>query len=933
MSRPRLFRQLAFLAVLAALALGVGQAAARVDALDLGTRPTTGQQAVNGQPARNYAIVHAFACDDEMRFMDAFRSGREEAKDWPIGHLTAKAAYVSRASFPAVTALRSNSCSADEREPDYAGWRKVFESDNDIALWDEAQVDQKEEGDAKAAALAQAVTALYDARFEGACADAASHSSGTGVQFMLTPECLMRQIKVVLTHSNLGTWEGVGDNRTYLFPGTDKLPCINALPLNPLEGTKGDWDMAVLQYTRLAFLIYAAKQSREEVADEADAALDKLNRWLLTLRGGPATELYDLFWSCGNPANSYGSASDYVNDNDVYHEDMKRTVSGKDDSKPSFWKRLWRFLRILLVAAAVALALGLALGALVGLSGGVLGGVAFGATLLGAAIVVVVWQTVWLGGIEETENHLFMQNTSKYLKNKLMMAELRESGDRKGFDQVADENEDVREWLLKRMKRVVEEDFAEYNSKPYSRFSHQSILNLIDYACEVSWRWEAAAWPPSADRSCEAKDQAVVTGAAAVYDLSAAKLALGSNEGRRVIPFRRLVEANAQYRDEWRGGENEVFQPPRNFHDLFQNSDHLLAALQAWTAATQHAPHGRATRDSIGQMMWYATSRYVPHETILDLAVDKSTPIRQAYNHGGSEVYSSGPRWLLTAGGDDTRPAQGLRVNLLPFGAFGADVTLYWLPFINLPKKNDRGVGVPTTLMVTGASPRDTYRQLLRFEGEMKDWGMDGAKPLRSHSRNRCVLDNFACGLNLVVPPSIDESCLLPSDNPDAPAGLRFISSARCPDYQRASAGNDFFVAVFQRDDCRRCGYRNGMSIDYENWGFIEVVEASDFEGALELYQDMLIAANKPYFADWLKGSGLDKLRFYSMATKKRYEFTPADEDFGSDCRACGTVVNGSGAKFSIRNPRRPGQSIEIDYSDAMNPKREPRGGLIFANP
>src|SRR5262249_40265161 len=160
----------------------------------------------------------------------------------------------------------------------------------------------------------------------------------------------------------------------------------------------------------------------------------------------------------------------------------QQTVSGQNDSEPSFWEKLWHFLRWLLIIAAIAYAVGLIIGALAGVGGAVATAAAFAATW--AFVLAVGFVTVWTGGIEETEDHLFMQNSSKYIKNKLMLAELRQSGDHKGFDKVADENEDVREWLLKRMHRVVKGDFVEYNARPYSRLSHQAILNLLDFACE-----------------------------------------------------------------------------------------------------------------------------------------------------------------------------------------------------------------------------------------------------------------------------------------------------------------------------------------------------------------------------------------------------------------------------------------------------------------
>jgi hypothetical protein len=346
------------------------------------------------------------------------------------------------------------------------------------------------------------------------------------------------------------------------------------------------------------------------------------------------------------------------------------------------------------------------------------------------------------------------------------------------------------------------------------------------------------------------------------------------------------------------------------------NADHLIAALQAWTGSTQHGPDGMASADSISEMMWYATSRYLPHEMILDLAVDKSSPIEQSYKHGGYEAYSSGPRWLLTAGGDSTHSAQGLRWNILPFGVFGADFNIY-----AFSPNNDKGAAVPTTLMVTGSKDRrDTMQSFVRFEGKMEDFGTDDGKPLKSFSPNRCVSGNFACGVRLEIPREIRTCMKSSTSNPDAPTALKFISSADCLEYKRDNAGDDVFVAV----------YEGTCNCDYKTWGFIEVVEASSFSGGLKEYQDLLIAANKPHLGDWAKSGGNDTLTFYSVQTKRSYKFEPKNEDFGRDCRACGSVVEGDDAKFKIKNPRWPGKAIVIDYSDDMNPKRTAEGGLTL---
>jgi hypothetical protein len=58
---------------------------------------------------------------------------------------------------------------------------------------------------------------------------------------------------------------------------------------------------------------------------------------------------------------------------------------------------------------------------------------------------------------------------------------------------------------------------------------------------------------------------------------------------------------------------------------------------------------------------------------------------------------------------------------------------------------------------------------------------------------------------------------------------LKFISSADCPEYSRPRGGDDFFLVVYEAT-CSGC--------EYANWGFLEVVEAKDYSGSVQLYQD-----------------------------------------------------------------------------------------------
>jgi hypothetical protein len=69
--------------------------------------------------------------------------------------------------------------------------------------------------------------------------------------------------------------------------------------------------------------------------------------------------------------------------------------------------------------------------------------------------------------------------------------------------------------------------FIEYNARPYQRYSIHAIRSLYDFA----------------------RDQAIVMAAQNVLDVASAKTALGSSQGRRLVPFRRLMEVTQKFID------------------------------------------------------------------------------------------------------------------------------------------------------------------------------------------------------------------------------------------------------------------------------------------------------------------------------------------------------------------------------------------------
>src|SRR5689334_18312487 len=98
--------------------------------------------------------------------------------------------------------------------------------------------------------------------------------------------------------------------------------------------------------------------------------------------------------------------------------------------------------------------------------------------------IEIVEQTFLNIDTPETENHLLMIESSRYLFNQLR------------FDRTQDRQFDNRgnglmTWLLGYMQRIPQHDFLEFNSSPYARLSLHALLNLHEFARDAEIRTAA----------------------------------------------------------------------------------------------------------------------------------------------------------------------------------------------------------------------------------------------------------------------------------------------------------------------------------------------------------------------------------------------------------------------------------------------------------
>lgn len=301
----------------------------------------------------------------------------------------------------------------------------------------------------------------------------------------------------------------------------------------------------------------------------------------------------------------------------------------------------------------------------------------------------------------ETENHVLMIESSRYLTNQLLLSEAEglHLGDpqspelanaRRLYD---NQHNGMEDWMLTHLQGFLKTDFHEYNARPYASFVSDALRNLANYADDGK------------------SDGRVRTAAQMVLDYLAAKFAVSSMTLRRAAPFRRHYDHRA-------------------YGPLFGNwSDEGTWQAATWSGDTSllfALRYGRADWGAKQDLAFPAIGSYQVPDMILDLAMNKtSNHYFQAFHHEGVETYAAQTDFLISAGGRWESNRRRDQVNTFLFGRVG--------------KRDTNGAGLPITLM-----PRDQgadLAELVQIDG-YPDEGR----------ANTCVAPGFACGLNPVVP-------------------------------------------------------------------------------------------------------------------------------------------------------------------------------------
>jgi hypothetical protein len=323
----------------------------------------------------------------------------------------------------------------------------------------------------------------------------------------------------------------------------------------------------------------------------------------------------------------------------------------------------------------------------------------------------VVLVDIPTANIPESENHLLMIESSRYLFNQLLH-------DRNHDDKYDNNKNGLTDWLLRFMQQSAMHDFMEFSARPYARLTLHTMLNMYEFA----------------------RDASIRTAAQILLDYTMVKCAVSSNRLRRVTPYRRHQEAinhQAGIRNYLYSGEG----------------DQVNLYLMTCTGLTD--PLGAPAAlppDAVDCAVLAGTSSYRPPPAAYIFALPNDLPpYFHVFNHGlrprltdrcsenaegGLEIYFKSPSFLISAGGSFLNSGYGK-------DELGRPIKNAW-------EQTSRAQA--TTLIPTRAEV--AFADLIRFEpwpDPPEEPSSKPGEPERFHTLavNTAVGPGIACGPNL----------------------------------------------------------------------------------------------------------------------------------------------------------------------------------------
>lgn len=353
----------------------------------------------------------------------------------------------------------------------------------------------------------------------------------------------------------------------------------------------------------------------------------------------------------------------------------------------------------------------------------------------------------------ETENHILLQETARYLINEYVI---------RGKKAVSGNfNEPNRDWLLRFLQQIIRRDFYEFNALPYTRYQVKALLALHDYA----------------------PDEGVRVAAQGVLDWLFIKAALSSSLDRDYRPYRRIPDAKIYDSQPWWGpgatsttlqlavlagplqhvaDSSQFSATPGAISLLADKSFCQIDKLKNPYCAVQSFPNLGTIRTYFKEaLIDIADSEYRLPRPLGQWAEERYTrddvnrvTYFQAINHttkisedprlfkqenSGAEVMSGNRNWTITGGGSPAPPGDpGPPPGIVPIADATAKEKQAQALWSGQP-----GMLRKTLLIPTPNSPN---------RGQTIGFGTESLTKLNDITARLCVADGFLCGYDLQFP-------------------------------------------------------------------------------------------------------------------------------------------------------------------------------------
>jgi len=355
--------------------------------------------------------------------------------------------------------------------------------------------------------------------------------------------------------------------------------------------------------------------------------------------------------------------------------------------------------------------------------------------------------------VPETENHVLMIATARYLTNQLLYP--RKLGTDSGILRMSqsilydnrrngdpgNSQPSCMDQVLDLLRHYLRNDFAEYNAKDYQEETRRALLNLYSYAYDAEVRLAAGM----------------------VLDYISAHIAISSCDLRRLVPFRRRDEGKYVKQDPV--GFSNI--PLVNGNGADPMAEHF-AVLAGNTRVFAEPWDIRIWKWAISQpsneLFHEAACDYRLPPSVHDLFVNDlhrrfyqrlhrktgdewmSFPGQQ-YNTDNVEMYSGSPSYLISAGG---RPATWVIPGAYSFGYqhqnLGVAVPITFMPAGGIGV-NDGGA----TVYLPISESRDLIQIMHLSDAPAPESGGKQAAP-HGGTENYGVAPDFACGVDIHLP-------------------------------------------------------------------------------------------------------------------------------------------------------------------------------------